>query len=235
MLEQVKKLVEAGCKGIVKDHVALADVVTRERKDIYLVSDAECPTYSFLMILSEKKSEKNNHKRLGYYSPVIEQMPASPVSLDGIFSVKKHHAGGYEVVYLWSNSAIEATILYNLGLRVWKKIVSDRGDSPTVNSVLSKLKKLDGSFQDKEYRIRKEMETLPYGIDVKMISLGTPGTQDLQVDDPGYAIAGKIAEVNRDLYDRHDSAFDEMHRIAKLFGLTLPTSPAEWENKSSSR
>jgi hypothetical protein len=57
----------------------------------------------------------------------------------------------------------------------------------------------------------------------------------LQVDDPGYAIAGKIAEVNRDLYDRHDSAFDEMHRIAKLFGLTLPPSPAEWENKSSSR
>jgi hypothetical protein len=50
MLEQVKKLVEAGCKGIVKDHVALADMVTRERKDIYLVSDAECPTYSFLMI-----------------------------------------------------------------------------------------------------------------------------------------------------------------------------------------
>jgi hypothetical protein len=235
MLEQVKKLVEAGCKGIVKDHVALAGMVTREKRDICLVSDAECPTYSFLMILSEKNHEKNNHKRLGYYSPVIEQMPATALSLEGIFSVKKHHDGGYEAVYLWANSAIEATILYNLGLRIWKKIVSDRGDSPVVDSVLRKLKKAEGSFQDNVYKIRAGMEALPYGRDVRVISLGTPGTMDMGIDDPSYFIAEKIAEVNRDLYDRHDSAFDEMHRIAQMFGLSLPKSQKDWENKSNTR
>jgi hypothetical protein len=220
MLEQVKKIVKAGCNGIVKDPSALAEMVTREQKDIYLVSDTECPTYSFLMILSVKNRVKNNYKRLGYYSPVIEQMPALPMSLDGIFSVKKHHAGGYEVVYLWSNSAIEATILYNLGLRIWKKIVSDRGDSPVVEAVLSKLRKIDGTFQSSEYRIRSGMEDLPYQSDVSTISLEPHMSQGLYAEDPVHFFARRIAEVNRSLYDQHDSIFESMHEMAKILGLT---------------
>jgi hypothetical protein len=233
-MEQVKKIVEVGCRGIVKDSIALSQMVTREEKEIYLVSDAECPTYSFLMILSDKNREKNNYKNMGFYKGVVEKMPEAISSLDGIFSVKKHHSGGYEAIYLWSNSAIEATILYCLGLRVWKKIFSERGDCSAVNSVLGKLTQKDGNVPG-EYCIRAGMESLPYARDVKIISLGSPGSQDLMHDEPSYAIADRIADVNRDMYLRHDSAFDEMHRIAKIFGLSLPANQRDWENKSFSQ
>ncbi len=231
-MEQIKKIVEIGCRGLTKDPVSLSEIVTREEKEIYLVSDADCSTYSFLMILSDKRRKKNNYKNLGLYSEVIEQLPKTNLSLDGIFSVKKHHDAGYEAVYLWANSPIEATILYNLGLRVWKKISSDRGDSLVVNSVLDKLRKTDTNNLENEYNIRAGMESLPYGRDVKIISLGSAGSHDLLRDEPSYAIAETIAGVNRDLYFRHDSAFDEMHRIAKIFGLSLPSSQKDWENKS---
>jgi hypothetical protein len=62
------------------------------------------------------------------------------------------------------------------------------------------------------------MEQLPYSRDVRTISLGS---QDHLLEEPSYTIAERIAAVNRDMYVRHDSAFDEMHRIAKLFGLTV--------------
>jgi hypothetical protein len=232
-MEQIKKIIEVGCRGLAKDPVSLSEIVTREEKEIYLVSDADCPTYSFLMILSDKRSKKNNHKNLGLYSGVIEHSPKTNLSLDGIFSVKKHHAGGYEAVYLWANSPIEATILYCLGLRVWKKISSDRGDSPAVNSVLDRLRKTDGNNLENEYNIRAGLESLPYGRDVKIIALGSAGSYDLMQDEPSYVIAERIAEANRDMYLRHDSAFDEMHRIAKLFGLSLPANQKDWENKSN--
>lgn len=237
-MEQIKKIVEVGCRGIVKDPPMIADLSTRGERDVYLVSDLDCPKYSFLMILSDKEKKRNNYKNLGCYSDVVKHLPMQKVCLDGIFSVKKYHSGGYESVYLWSNSASEATILYNLGLRIWKKIISGRGESLTVDSVLSRLQKSDGissSRGENAYLIRPGMENLPYDRDVRMISLGTPETQDLEREEISYSIASKISEVHRDMYFRHDSAFDEMHKVASLFGLSLPASPEERENKSSSQ
>ena len=234
-MEQVKKIVETACRGIAKDSDSLSEMATRECKEIYLVSDADCPTYNFLMILSSRNLKKNNYKNLGCYSSVVEEISNSATSVAGIFTVKQHHNGGYEAVYLWSNSAIEATILYSLGLRVWKKIVSDRGDSLGVASVLSRLRDADENCRNNEYQIRSGMERLPYNRDVRTISLGSPGSQGLLLEEPSYAIAERIAAVNRDMYVRHDSAFDEMHRIAKLFGLSLPTDQKDWEDKSLSR
>lgn len=233
-MEQVKKIIETACRGIAKDSGSLSEMATRECKEIYLVSDVGCPTYNFLMILSSRNFKKNNYKRLGYYSSVVEEIPNSS-SLAGIFTVKQHHNGGYEAVYLWSNSAIEATILYSLGLRVWKKIVSDRGDSLGVTSVLNRLRAADENCRNNKYQVRAEMERLPYDKDVKTISLGSPGSQDLLPKESSYVIAERIAAVNRDMYVRHDSAFDEMHRIAKMFGLSLPTDQKDREDKTRSR
>lgn len=237
-MEQLRKIIEAGCVGIVKDPSMVSEIATRSSKDVFLVTDFECPKYSFLMIFSRVKKRRNNYKSLGYYSEVVrqDQGASEDYSLDGIFSVKKNHEDIYESIYLWSNSASEAVILYNLGLRVWKKIISSRGNSPTVDSILSKLQRVsEKQNRDNLYLVRPEMKSLPYGKDVKVISLGSPESFDLVEEEMSYKIASRIAEVHRDMYLRHDSAFEEMHRVAKLFGLSLPTSPEEWENKSSSQ
>lgn len=218
-MEQVRKIVEVGCKEIVKDSLALAEMVTREKKEIYLVHDKDYPMYSFLMITSDKNYKKNNYKNLGCYSSAIEG--TDNTRLKGVFSVKKHHNGGYEAIYLWSISAIEATILYSLGLRVWKKIVSNRGDSRSVNSVLDKLKKIDGNNHNNEYVVRKEMEMLPYECDVKIVSLEASQHLKKQYCESTYNIAERISQTNREMYFTHDATFDEMHRIANLIGLKL--------------
>ena len=62
-MEQVKKIVETACRGIAKDSDSLSEMATRECKEIYLVSDADCPTYNFLMILSSRNLKKNNYKK----------------------------------------------------------------------------------------------------------------------------------------------------------------------------
>jgi hypothetical protein len=230
---QIKKIVEAGCKGIVSDNSAIADLVTRGEREIYLVSDVECPKYSFLLILSNLHRKRNNYANLGCYSEITQALTAEDPNIDGIFSVKKQHDGSYEAIYLWSNSAVEATILYNLGLRIWKKITSGRGESQRVDSVLRRFRACDGiPSEENTYRIRSGMEDLPFGKDVKMITLGTSESRDLAREETGYSIASKISEVHKDMYIRHDAAFDEMHKIAKIFGLSLPSSPEDWKINS---
>lgn len=214
-MHQIRKIVEIGSVGFVKDPKLFSEFITRKKREIYLVADhsSSKSNYDFLLILKDGGKElQPPHDSLKYYGHLVDFINETGKIIVGLFSVKKNIEGNHTVIFLWSHLPQDAVILYTLGVTIWKNLVSNRGDAKSVENLLKKFRKIENSMPEGIYSCREEMENLPYDKDVSLISF-----IDSNSSSPIHQIARKIDQVHEEMYFQHDKIFDEM----QIMGLNL--------------